>query len=299
MTTTRARRGALTAVATLLALSATACGSDGDDGDAAAASEQPTASSGTEEQLRQAVEDSFAAMTSADAASVHAAQSAACRELTSVEEVEAFLVLMEDFDEPPTLQEVEIEEFDGTSARVRAITTDTSLAGTPVIDTLDWVWEEGAWHDNSCEGELDEGVGSVPASSELAVGETHTWDDGISMTVASLTEVTAESLGDLVEVTEGHTPFRAEVTVVNDSEVPIELDLFQPFVVGATTGGEADGLHLAEGYEPFGGRLAPGETKEFSPAFSIDTAEYGTELTVQVWYGTETAGPPSWTGSLS
>ncbi|MFI7275149.1 hypothetical protein [Streptomyces sp. NPDC049879] len=295
MTTTRARRGTLTAaVATLLALSATACGSDGDDG---GGGESTTAAAGTEEELRQAVDDSFAAMLDADAEAVHTGWSAACREAMTAAELGEVFDLAAAAPEGAALDRVEIAEFDGTSARVLATISDPTAEGGTTEQEIPWVWEDGAWRDDSCGTEDAGDTGHTEPPNGVAVGEAFTWDDGVSVTVSALTEVPLDTLGESSGITEGSTPFQVEMTIVNGSDRPVDTAVFEPYVADAV-GTEAEALFF-EGSEPLDGEFAPGETAEYTPTFAIPAGEDGTELVVEVWYTTTDTRSASWTGTLA
>ncbi|UCM88588.1 DUF4352 domain-containing protein [Streptomyces marincola] len=303
----RTHRLLVTTTALTLALVGTACGSEeGTDQGGAGASE---AERGSEEALRQAVEDNLAAMNAGDTDAFLAGQSARCRELTTASAADQAMELIGTLYGDISLRELDILEFDGTSARVLGTTGIEALDDAGEQDGARWVWEEGAWRSDDCEEgatgqaadeDPAEGDTSATVPSDLAVGESHAWDDGVSVTVAALAEIPLDSLGEFDTVTEGHTPFWVELEIVNDGDQPLDLSEFGLIVEGATNGGAVESVYL-EDTEFLEGRLAPGETMDFRDAHSIDTARNGSELVIEVWRYNDDMGfePPTWVGSLS
>ena len=117
---------------------------------------------------------------------------------------------------------------------------------------------------------------------DLAWGDTHNWNDGVSVTITGVTEVPDTDLGEFDRefMTEGHSPLAVEVTITNDGEAPLDLTEFSFLVNGATTGGEGEPLFL-EGDEFLEGRLAPGQSRDHTEHVGFDVDEYGSDLTVE------------------
>ncbi|TDC73792.1 hypothetical protein [Streptomyces hainanensis] len=299
-------RGIVPAAATLLVLSTAACGSDAESGDDPRDARSADAG-GSEEELRRAVEDSLGAINEGDADALLAGQSAACREQTSADEAVEALALIEALYGEIRLEEIEILEFEGTSAVVRGTTGIEALDSAGDDDGARWIWEDGAWRDDSCDdagSAQDSGQDAAPdpdatVPSDLAAGETHEWDDGVSVTLTGVTEIPSDSLGEFDLVTEGHTPFFVELTIVNDGEQPADLGEFSTLVEGATNGGTVDSVYV-EGEEYLEGRLAPGETKEHREPYSIDTAANGSDLVIELWRYQEDMDfdAPTWVATI-
>ncbi|GAA3870641.1 hypothetical protein [Streptomyces sedi] len=295
---TRTRR-LLIAAATATVVTLTGCGSD--DGTDDNRSPRQGEAGGTEDDLLQAIDDNLAAINDGDAEAVFASRSAACREEATVEEAAEAVGLVGALYGEISFETLEVLEFDGTTARVRGTT------GIEALDSDDgeegegarWIWEEGAWRDDSCgedsDDEAEDADEAATAPSDLPAGEGYDWGDGISLTVDGVTEMPLDSLGEYDSVPDGHTPFQVEMTIVNDGDQPLELDEFAIVVEGATNGGTVDSLYLMD-QEYLEGRLAPGESKEHREAYSIDTAAHGRDLVVEGWRYTDELGSdtPTW-----
>ncbi|WP_129841119.1 nuclear transport factor 2 family protein [Streptomyces sp. RFCAC02] len=298
MRLTRARHGIVAAFTTAaLTLAAAACSSDGDDGN------RPSAAGGSREQLRQAVEDNLAAINDGDVDALLASQSANCRERTTPEETAQALELIDAFYGDVSLEDLDIIEFDGTTARVRGTTGIEAIDESGDQDGARWIWEDGAWRDDSCDEdaaddqEADDPADTVP--TDLPVGKSHDWSDGATTTVTGVSEIPDDSLGEFSTLTEGHTPFWVEITITNHSEQPIDLGDFHLSVEGATNGGTVDSVYI-EDQEHLEGRLAPGETKEWRDSYSIDTAANGRDLVIEVWRTSEDLflDAPTWVATI-
>ncbi|ARQ70209.1 hypothetical protein [Streptomyces marincola] len=307
----RTHKLSVAATALILALVGTACGSDSDsDADAGGGGgETSEAERGSEEALRRAVEDNLAAMNAGDTDAFLAGQSARCREVTTASEAGQAMELIDTLYGDISLRELDILEFDGVNARVLGTTGIEALDDAGEQDGARWVWEEGEWRSDDCEEgatgqaadeDPAEGDTSATVPPDLAVGESHAWDDGVSVTVAALTGIPLDSLGEFDTVTEGHTPFSVELEIVNEGDQPLDLSEFGLVVEGATNGGSVDSVYL-EDAEFLEGRLAPGETMDFRDAYSIDTARNGSELVIEVWryHDDMDFEPPTWSGSVS
>ncbi|MDT0268688.1 hypothetical protein RM844_20590 [Streptomyces sp. DSM 44915] len=286
-------RTLLLTAATATALALTGCG--GDDG-ADDAQPRPSADGGTEDALRQAVQANLDAINAGDAEAVFASRSASCQEDVTVAEAAAAVELIDALYGEITFESLDVLEFDGTTARVHGTTGIEALDEANGTEGARWIWEDGAWRDDSCAEE----VGAVPddppaAPSDLAAGDTHAWADGTSLTIEGSTEIPLDSLGEFDTVAEGHTPFWVAMTIVNDGEQPIDLGEFGLVVTGATNGGTVDSVYLTD-QEFLEGRLAPGETKEYREAYSIDTEANGRDVVIEAWRYTDdmTLDAPTW-----
>lgn len=118
--------------------------------------------------------------------------------------------------------------------------------------------------------------------TDLALGDTHNWSDGISLTITSVTAVPTSELDQFEAefIPEGEIPIELAVTVTNGSQEPVDLSEFSFFIEGATTGGEATSQFF-EGDEFLDGRLAPGQSRDHTSHYSFNTSEYGTDITIE------------------
>lgn len=162
---------------------------------------------------------------------------------------------------------------DDDEAPTRAADNATTESETPAEEATDETTEEVT-------EEEEQDTNAVP--TDLALGDTHNWNDGISLAVTGVTEVPASELGefDAEFLPEGETPVELAITVTNAGEAPLDLSEFAFFIEGATTGGEAT-PQFFEGDEFLEGRLAPGESRDHAQHYSFNTSEYGTDVTVE------------------
>ncbi|MDT0306115.1 hypothetical protein RM780_03950 [Streptomyces sp. DSM 44917] len=136
--------------------------------------------------------------------------------------------------------------------------------------------------------------------TDLAIGDTQNWEDGVSATITHVTEIPASEIGQYDYVGEGQTPFIVGMTIVNDSEQPIDLGEFTVSVEGATNGGTAEFVYIESQSEVLEGRLAPGQTREHEDAYSLDVDQYGRDLVIEMlrFYEGMDLDNPTWIGSI-
>jgi len=278
MTNTRA--GVLLALITTATLAATLTACSDDD---APPTRDTNATGGSEDELRQAVQAGVDAINSADTDAYLALQSAACREQVTPDETQQTFELIESLYGDIDLQTVEISDFDGATARVRGTTGIQALDEAGDQDGALWTWEDGGWRDDSCHEDVGQATAedsTVP--TDLAIGDTHNWDDGASLTITSVSQTPDSELGEFDRefITEGQTPITVAVTVTNSGDAPLDLSEFSFFVEGATTGGEAESQFF-EGDEFLEGRLAPGQSRDHTEHYSFDIGQYGADITVE------------------
>ncbi|WP_062207952.1 hypothetical protein [Streptomyces sp. NBRC 109706] len=148
---------------------------------------------------------------------------------------------------------------------------------------------------------VDEPQTAPGMPDDLAWGDTHNWNDGVSLTIAGVTQVPDADLGEFDRefMTDGHTPLAVQVAITNDGEAPLDLMEFSFLVNGATTGGEAESLFL-EGDVFLEGRLAPGQTRDYTDHVSFDIGEYGSDITVEAmrFYDGMDFDHPIWVGTI-
>ncbi|MBB0242742.1 hypothetical protein FNQ90_01115 [Streptomyces alkaliphilus] len=285
----------------------TACGADSGDEGGTGGEGSSTEAGGTEEALREAVQANVDAINGGRADAVYTLLSERCRTQTTMEEVEFSLELIKELYGDLTLEDVTVHEVDGHTALVEGKT------GVEALDRAEeedgggrWIHEDGNWRNDECddtdtaeaEGNFEE-EDSDRSGADLALGETHTWDDGVALTLTEVTEIPAEGIGEYDYVSEGQTPFTVTLTIVNDSGSPVDLDDFYVSVQGTTTGGSADSVYL-DGSEFLEGRLAAGQTREHEEHFSFDTEKYGHDLVIEANRPSDFLNPdsPAWIATL-
>ncbi|MFH9569726.1 hypothetical protein ACH4MG_04135 [Streptomyces sp. NPDC017454] len=162
-----------------------------------------------------------------------------------------------------------------------------------------------------------ENASSAPASStpdspdqdeqpdtELAVGDTFAYTDGLKVKVDSITTITKWGEYD-TKPEVGQTPFRVTWTVTNGTKKPYDLDQFGYQAQGATTGGETESLYVEVGSKQMTGRLAAGRSGTFTSEYSLaktdgkDVLFTMTRMDEQ-WLedGSFLAEDPNWTGTI-
>ncbi|MCE7079612.1 hypothetical protein LZF96_05340 [Streptomyces sp. ST2-7A] len=284
----------------------TACGEgtgDGTGGEGAS-----TEAGGTEEALRDAVQANMDAINGGHADAMYNLLSERCRARTTMEEVEFSLGLIKELYGNLTLEEVIVRDMDGNTAIVEGKTGIEALDRAEEEDGGGrWIHEDGDWRNDECDdtdpADTDENtVGEEHADqsgADLPLGDTHTWDDGVALTITDVTEIPADRIGEYDYVSEGQTPFTVTLTVVNDSGNPVDLDDFYISVQGITTGGSAESVYL-DGSEILEGRLATGQTREHEEHFSLDTDKYGQDIVIEGNRLSALMGPdsPTWIATL-
>lgn len=133
--------------------------------------------------------------------------------------------------------------------------------------------------------------------TELAIGDTFEYTDGVRFTVTSIKEVTP---GQYDFAPEGKTPFRVSWTVENGSKATLDLDAWGYNAVGATRGGDAEFVSI-EGVKTMTGRLAPGKKGEFEADYALAPSD-GRKVAFDVARMDDAvdvlATPPTWTGDI-
>ncbi|RBM14408.1 hypothetical protein [Streptomyces sp. PT12] len=139
---------------------------------------------------------------------------------------------------------------------------------------------------------------SPSSSTDLAVGEVYTWQDGVMASVDGLEERTER--GEHDSYPEGHTAFTAEVVFDNESEQALSLSDFVFDAVSAADGAEALVIHVEGVTDTLQGSLEPGASEKVTLSWSLDTGERGREVTVVGVRASsdDTTAHPQWTGTL-
>ncbi|WP_435854004.1 hypothetical protein [Streptomyces purpurascens] len=105
--------------------------------------------------------------------------------------------------------------------------------------------------------------------TELAVGDTFAYTDGLKVKVDSIRQITRFGEYDS-RPDAGQIPFRVTFTVTNGTDKPYDLDDLGATAEGGTTGGETRFLYVTVGSAEKDGRLAPGRAGTFTEEYSID-----------------------------
>ncbi len=139
------------------------------------------------------------------------------------------------------------------------------------------------------------------AATELKVGDTYTYGDGLAVTVDSIQKLTEfGEYGDKPSADE--TAFRVSVTIDNGTKKPFDLDETFMNAEGATNGGQVNFIYVEKGSKPITGRVAPGVKTTKTSEFSI-ADQYGDKVLVTFTRMGSDADPfaedPAWTGDIN
>ncbi|MBC2907333.1 hypothetical protein [Streptomyces cupreus] len=150
--------------------------------------------------------------------------------------------------------------------------------------------------------------GSLPADdqpdTELAVGDTFVYNDGLKAKVDRISPITrygeydSKPDADLIA-------FRVTFTVTNGTKKPYDLDNFSCDAQGATIGGQTESLYVEADSKQMAGRLAPGRSGTFTSEYSIAKSDgkaivFTLTRTDDAWLedGSFLAEDPNWTGTI-
>ncbi|MEU3842905.1 hypothetical protein AB0E88_23065 [Streptomyces sp. NPDC028635] len=140
--------------------------------------------------------------------------------------------------------------------------------------------------------------------TELAIGDTFAYTDGLKVTVDSIKLVTR--YGEFDERPDAdHTPFRVTFTITNGTSKPYTLDGLGYQAQGATTGGDTEPAFVEAGSKQMAGRLAPGRSGTFTAEYTIAKNDgkdivFTVTRTDDAWIknGSFLAEDPHWTGTI-
>ncbi|GAA2108392.1 hypothetical protein [Streptomyces synnematoformans] len=149
--------------------------------------------------------------------------------------------------------------------------------------------------------DVDGETAGTDTSSGLKVGESYAYDDGFTVTVDSISEIT--EFGEWDERPEpGQTAFRVTVTFDNGTAAPVDLDDVFLEAEGATNGGAVEYFYVEAGSKEIAGRIDAGVTTTKTSDFVIDDA-YGSKILITVSRLGEdtdwTVADPEWTGTIT
>ncbi|WP_030878700.1 hypothetical protein [Streptomyces sp. NRRL S-1868] len=145
----------------------------------------------------------------------------------------------------------------------------------------------------------DDAGGDKAPTTELKVGDTFKYDDGLKVTVAGIQRFTQFGEYD-VKPDPSETPFRINIKFENGGKQPVNLDDFSVNGQGATKGGDAEFTAFDAGSKEIAGRLAPGQSDTKTSDGVLDK-KYGSQLLVTVSRMDEANmldEDPNWTGPI-
>ncbi len=104
--------------------------------------------------------------------------------------------------------------------------------------------------------------------TELAVGDTFTYKDGLKVKVNGINRITRYGEYD-DKPSADKTAFRIVWTVTNGTDKPYDLNGLGYEAQGATTGGETEPIYVEIDSKEMAGRLAPGRSGRFTSEYTI------------------------------
>ncbi|MFB6932107.1 hypothetical protein [Streptomyces chartreusis] len=183
-----------------------------------------------------------------------------------------------------------------------ASATSSSAASSPDcgpgsdLSQADWV--------EQCASDSPSAAADEQPDTELAVGDTFAYTDGLKVKVDSFRIVT--SWGEYDDKPDAdQTPFRVTFTITNGTKKPYDMDSFGYDAQGATTGGQTEFLYVDKGSKQMAGRLAVGRSATFTAEYSIAKSD-GNEVLFTMsrsddaWLenGSFLGDDPNWTGTI-
>ncbi|MBN0046384.1 hypothetical protein JS756_20210 [Streptomyces actuosus] len=142
-------------------------------------------------------------------------------------------------------------------------------------------------------------------NTELAVGDTFAYDDGLTLQVTGISRITRYGEYDEKPAAD-KTAFRVVWTVTNGTDKPYDLDNLGYDAKGATSGGETELLYVEVDSKQMTGRLAPGRSGRFTSEYAIAKSD-GNEIVFTLsrvdaaYMDDDTAylgEDPHWTGAV-
>jgi hypothetical protein len=151
---------------------------------------------------------------------------------------------------------------------------------------------------------MDQCASATPAEkqpdTELAIGDTFAFKDGVKVTVLSVRRLTA--FGEYDSGPEANqTGYRVTWTLTNGTKKPLDADQWSESEQGATNGGEVTMLSVEKGSHEMTGRIAPGQSGTFTSESALDKAN-GNKIVVTMTRMDDQADmladDPHWTGAI-
>lgn len=184
----------------------------------------------------------------------------------------------------------------GKAERATAAAGKTS-AKTPdcgpdsTLSQSDWI--------DQCSSASATPAGREP-DTELAVGDTFAYNDGVKVTVVSIRRLT--DFGEWDDHPKANqTGYRVTWTMRNGTKKPLDLDDWSETEQGATNGGEVTLLTVEKGSRTMTGRIAPGQSGTFTSESALDKTN-GTKIVFTMTRMDDQADvlseDPHWTGDI-
>lgn len=144
----------------------------------------------------------------------------------------------------------------------------------------------------------DAGAEDAP-DTELKVGDTFKYPDGVRATVTGINRITRfAEFDDRPDADE--VAFRVTATLKNDSKRPVQLDEFGIDAAGAVNGGDITLITVEDGAKELMGRVAPGATATGTSDFAI-AKKNSAQIVATVSRSDEDSvldEDPNWTGPI-
>lgn len=168
-------------------------------------------------------------------------------------------------------------------------TSTTGPAATAPVDCLSPTVGQQARTDHCAKG---------ASKMDLKVGETYSWQDGVSVSVTALQLIASFGSGESRPSADQYG-FRVLVTVKDGGQAPVDLGKITLLAEGATSGGSAS-MGVFRGADDLAGQLAPGVTVTKNAGFILDK-KYGMKVVITVQRGSDQLGEfsfPKFTGTV-
>ncbi|MFI6495250.1 hypothetical protein [Streptomyces sp. NPDC050564] len=179
----------------------------------------------------------------------------------------------------------------------------TAAASKPADCGPDSTLSQSDWIDQ-CSSESASSDDKQP-ETELAVGDTFAYKDGLRVKVTGINKIT--QFGEYDDRPEADkTAFRVKFEVTNGTRKPYDLDSLSYNAEGGTTGGETEFITVEPGSKQSTGRLATGRTGAFTSEYSIaksdgNTIVFTVSRTDDAFLKDDSAylgDDPNWTGDI-
>ncbi|WP_432169072.1 hypothetical protein [Streptomyces sp. 1222.5] len=136
--------------------------------------------------------------------------------------------------------------------------------------------------------------------TELAVGDSFAYNDGVKITVTSIRRLT--TFGEWDDKPDANqTGYRVSWSIANGTKKPLDVDQWSEAEQGATNGGQVTMLTVEKGSRSMTGRIAPGQTGTFTSEGALNRSD-GTKLVVTMTRMDDQADvladDPHWTGVI-
>lgn len=153
------------------------------------------------------------------------------------------------------------------------------------------------------EAAVDEESDETPADqpeTELKLGETFVYTDGVEVTVSKISKISSYGEYDIGPEA-GQVGFRVHWTITNGAKKPFDLDMLGVDAQGASTGGQTEIIMVDEGSKAMAGRIAAGKSGEYTAEYALDKSD-GTQIVATMTRMDDEVdflgADPNWTGAI-